>query len=227
VQQILYAANTGDAADRVLDPMHLPFVVERAAEHDNPAISVDADLSLGNRPVAEKLALHLAHETDVIDRAGVVGAVRDRVREPDELARLVVRVTLDPPSTATNRAHRAVANEVSPALAAARIKEELERNTRAKRKRGDRNQSPARARALPDGLAATPSEQPSRQPVSSPQLDTFMHSGHATLPSAGLNADTRHASAGDVNLKGSDLQAAERRSEISLRAYALTRQLRG
>jgi len=42
------------------------FRLELAAQHHDPAVGVDADWSLGNRPIAEQLAFHLAHETDVV-----------------------------------------------------------------------------------------------------------------------------------------------------------------
>jgi hypothetical protein len=110
------------------------------AQHHDPAVGVDADLSLGNRPVAEQLALDLAHETDVIQPRYDAFMVCDRVREPDNLAGLVMGLALDPACAAAARGRRAGANDVPSPFAAARVEEELQRSARSKSGRDNRGQ---------------------------------------------------------------------------------------
>jgi hypothetical protein len=110
-----------------------------AQDHD-PAVGVDADLSLGKRPVAKQLALHLAHETDIVHLWCALRLVRDRMREPDDLARLVMGLALNPPGAAAERSPCTVANEVPSARAVARVKEELQRDPRRHTGRGGRGE---------------------------------------------------------------------------------------
>jgi hypothetical protein len=61
----------------------------------------------------------------------------DRVRDPDNLAGLVMGPAVDPACLAADRGRRAVANEVPSSLAAARVEEELERGARGQSEHGD------------------------------------------------------------------------------------------
>jgi hypothetical protein len=162
VKQVLDVANAGDLAHRSFDPVNLITVVDCPAEDDDPAVGVDADLSLRHGPVAEQLALDLAHEANIVELRRAPVAVRDRVHEPDDLARLVVRLALEPPSATASGAQGAVTHKPPPPLAAARVKEELERRTTRERRRGGGNAPrPRRGRASPP-LAGTPGEKVTR-----------------------------------------------------------------
>src|SRR6476646_10333106 len=72
VEQVLHVADARDTAHLPFDAFDLLGVVELPAEDHDPAVGVDADRSLGNRPIAEQLALHLTHKADVVElRYGV------------------------------------------------------------------------------------------------------------------------------------------------------------
>jgi hypothetical protein len=137
VKQVLDLTHARDFACGALDPADLLRVLELSAEHDDPAVGVDADLPLGDCPVSEQLALDLADQTDVVELAGVAMAAGDRVRESDHLARLVVGVAFELPCAATQRASCAVAQQLSPSAAVAGIEEELKRRTGRERRRRD------------------------------------------------------------------------------------------
>jgi hypothetical protein len=78
VEQVLHLADACYLAHRALDAMDLLGIFELPAQDHDPAVGVDADRSLGNRPIAEQLALHLAHRTDVVELWDGVLMVRDR-----------------------------------------------------------------------------------------------------------------------------------------------------
>jgi hypothetical protein len=130
VEQVLDAADTRDLAHLVLDALDLLGVIELSAQHHDPSVGIDADPTLWDRPVAEQVALNFAHEADVVQFRRRLLTVRDRMRQTDDLARIVVGSALDPPCTAPERRPGAVANEVPSPLAAARVKEELKRDAR-------------------------------------------------------------------------------------------------
>lgn len=109
MKQVLDLPHAPDLPHAVLDPLDLFWIVELSAQDDDAAVSVDADLSLGNRPVAEQLTLHLAHKTDVIQLRTMI-VMSDRVRETDDLSRLVMRVALDYPPAPPKDALGSVAN---------------------------------------------------------------------------------------------------------------------
>jgi hypothetical protein len=127
VKQILDVAHARDFAGGALDPDDLLLILELSAEDDDPAFGVDADLSLGDGPVSEELALDLVHEPDVVEPVRAAVVVRYRVREPDHLAGLVVSVSLELPCATAHRASCAVTHELPPSAAVARIEEELKR----------------------------------------------------------------------------------------------------
>jgi hypothetical protein len=155
VKQILNVANAGDLAHRTFDPVDLIPVLKRPAQDDDAAVGVDADPSLRDGPVAEQLALHLAYEADIVELRRMLAAVGNRVHEPDDLARFVMRLALEPPSATTSRAHAAVAQEPPPPLAAARVQEELEHRTTGERRYGrGKAAGPKRARACPPAAGA-------------------------------------------------------------------------
>ena len=139
VEQVLHVPDTRDLAHLAFDALDLLSIVELPAQDNDPAIRIDADLSLGNRPVAEQLTLHLAHETDIVQLHRLV-TMRNRVPDPGELAGLVMGLALDPASTAVDRGSRPVANKVPSPLAAARVQEELKRDTRREGGHGDLSQ---------------------------------------------------------------------------------------
>ena len=140
MEQVLHVADARHIAHLALDALDLLGIFELTTQHHDPAVSVDADRALGNRPIAEQLALHLAHKTDVVQlRYGVLTA-RDRVRDPDKPACLVMGVALDLPRAAAERGRRAVPNEVPSPLAAARVEEELQRGAGRRSQRGNRGQ---------------------------------------------------------------------------------------
>ena len=68
-----------------LDALDLLGIVELPAQDHDPAVGVDADRSLGNRPVAEQFALDLAHQTDVIQLRCRLPTVGDRCVRPTTL----------------------------------------------------------------------------------------------------------------------------------------------
>ena len=96
MKQVLDLAHPLDLPHGVLDVLDLLWIVELSAQGDNAAIGVHADLPLGNRPVAEQLAFDLAHKADIVQVRTMV-TMRDRVRETDDLARLVVRAAFHYP----------------------------------------------------------------------------------------------------------------------------------
>jgi hypothetical protein len=182
VKQALDVANSGDSAHSVLDLAQALFIVYDSAENDDSAVSVDADLSLGDGPVAEQLALDLAHQPDVVELRYVVVTVRDRAREPDHLPGLIVCLALDPPAAATNRAHGAVAYEVSPAFAAARIEEELKHGPSGQRANRACGQLTRRGRACAFSLATRSFERWVREQGTESPQGRFAESVHAILP---------------------------------------------
>jgi hypothetical protein len=105
---------------------HQLLIFELSAQHDDPPVGVDADLSFGNRPVAEELAFDLAHEADVVEVWREVVTVRDLVGESDGLARLVTGVALDSAGAASEGGGCTVTSDVSSAAAATWVEEELQ-----------------------------------------------------------------------------------------------------
>jgi hypothetical protein len=182
VKQVLDVANSGDSAHRVLDLAHSLFVVDGSTKNDDSVVGVDADLSLGKGPVAEQLALDLAHEADVVEVRRAVTAVRDGVREPDHLPGLIVCLALDSPATTTNRAHRAVAYEVSPSSAAARIEEELKHGPSGQRGHHARGQLTRRGRACAFSFAVGSFERQVRERGTESAQGWLAESMHAILP---------------------------------------------
>ena len=140
VEQVLDVTDAGDPADLALDALDLLGVFELPTQDHDPAVGVDADRSLGNRPVAEQLALHLAHETDVVKLRYRVIMVSNRVCEPNHLAGLVMGLALDLARAAAERGRRAIVNEVPSPFPAARVEEELQCRTRGQSGRGNRRQ---------------------------------------------------------------------------------------
>jgi hypothetical protein len=140
VEQVLDVTDARDLAYLVLDALDLLGIFELPPQDHDPAVSVDADRSFGNGPVAEQLALYLAYETDVVKlRYGVV-MVSNRVREPHHLAGLVMGLALDLARAATERGRRTIANEVPSPFPAVRVEEELQRRARSQSGRGTRRQ---------------------------------------------------------------------------------------
>jgi hypothetical protein len=140
VEQVLHVADARYPAHLALDSLDLLGIFELSAQDHDPAVGVDADRSLGNCPIAEQLGLHFAHKTDVVQLWCGVLMVRDRVRDPDNLARFVMGVALDPARAAAERGSRAVANEVPAPFPAARVEEELQRGARRQSERGNSGQ---------------------------------------------------------------------------------------
>jgi hypothetical protein len=140
VEQVLDIADARHVAHLAFDALDLLGIIELTPEDHDPAVGVDADRALGDRPIAEQHALHLAHKTDVIQLRHGVLMVRDRVRDPDHLARLVMGLALDLARAAAQRGPRAVPNEAPSPFAAARVKEELQRGARRHSERGNRGQ---------------------------------------------------------------------------------------
>ena len=85
VKQVLHVVDARDLAYLALDALDLLEIFDLPAQDHDPAVGVDADLSFGKRPVAKQLALHLAHETDIVDLWWALLTVRDRVRGPTTL----------------------------------------------------------------------------------------------------------------------------------------------
>jgi hypothetical protein len=140
VEQVVHVANARHPADRALDALDLLVILELPAEDHDPAVGVDADRPLGNRAIAEQLALDFADKADVVKLRYAVFMVSDRVRGTNNLARLVMGMSLDPARTAAQCGSRAVASEVASSLAAARIEEELQRGARRQREPSNRGQ---------------------------------------------------------------------------------------
>ena len=161
MKQVLDLPHAPDLPHAVLDPLYLLWIVELSTQDHDAAVSIDADLSLGNRPVAEQLALHLAHEADVV-QLWTMFVMRDRVRETDDLSRLVMRVALDYPPAAPKRAQGSVSSEVAPPPAVAWIEEELEHDPRDQTGAGDRGQLTCRALARMRRPPASTVEQEAR-----------------------------------------------------------------
>ena len=112
MKQVLHVVDARDLAHLALDALDLFDIFDLPAQDHDPAVGVDADLSLGKRPVAKQLALHFAHETDIVDLRWALLTVRDRVREPDDLARLVMGLALDPPGAAAEHGLEGVSSSV-------------------------------------------------------------------------------------------------------------------
>jgi hypothetical protein len=109
----------------------------------------------------EQLALDLAHKADIVQVRTMV-TMRDRVRETDDLARLIMRAALHYPFAAAKRASGAVANELAPPPAAMRIEEELEHDSRGQRGASDHRQLAYRALARKRRPPASTVEQEAR-----------------------------------------------------------------
>jgi len=137
VEQVLYVADARHSAHLALDVLDLLGIFELPAQDHDPAVGIDADRSLGNRPIAEQLAFDLAHKADVVQLRDGVLVVRDRVRDPDKLARLVMGLALEPAYALAERGRSAVADEVLSPLTAARVEEELQRGAGRQSGRGD------------------------------------------------------------------------------------------
>ncbi len=152
MKQVLDLPHAPDLPHAVLDLLDLLWIVELSAQDDDAAVSVDADLSLGNRPVPEQLGFHLADEADIV-QFRTMTVMRDRVRETDDLPRVIVCLALDDPLAAPERPFGSVSSEVAPPPAAAWVEEELEDDPRGQTGAGDRSQltyrAPARMRRPP------------------------------------------------------------------------------
>ena len=144
MKQVLDLTHAPDLPHAVFDLLDLLWIVELSAQDDDAAVRVDTDLSLGNRPVAEQLALYLAHEADIVQLCTMI-VMRDRMRETNGLSRLVMCVALDHPLAAPKRALGSISSEVAPPPAAAWIEEELEHDPRGQTGAGDRGQLSCRA----------------------------------------------------------------------------------
>src|SRR5687768_13343700 len=140
MQQVVHVADARHLAHLALDALDILGVVELAAQDDNPAVGVDADAPLGNRAVAEQLALHLVHQADVVQFSRLVLGVPDPVRDARDLAGFVARLALEAAYPPAQGGLHTVAQGMSPLGAAARIKEEPECYSRRQRGSCDRRQ---------------------------------------------------------------------------------------
>ena len=179
MKQVLDLTHTLDLPHAVLDLLDLLWIVELSAQDDDAAVRVDTDLSLGNRPVAEQLALHLAHEADIVELCPMT-LMSDRVRETDGLSRLVMCVALDYPLAPPKRAFGSISSEVAPPPAAAWIEEELEHDPRCQTGAGDRGQLSCRALARKRRPPASTLEQDAQQRGASPPSEVHKQLVHVT-----------------------------------------------